>query len=242
LAKENMTDSPSPISIAIIEDSPAFLDHILAIVSRNPNLRVVGAASNGIDGIALIDAGLAQVYLVDLGLPDISGIKVIEHASKTQPGCEIMVLTMFGDEEHVVASIEAGATGYLLKDSTASEISEALSALCDGGSPVSPSIARKILRRFAAGLAERPPIANTPPAEAAKAAWADDVAAASLTGREVQILRLLAKGLTFGEIGVSLAISSHTVARHVKNIYRKLAVKSRGEAVYQASRAGIITL
>ena len=142
-----------------------------------------------------------------------------------------MVITIFGDDGHILASIEAGATGYSLKDCPSTEIVSCIRMLVDGGSPVSPMIARRILQKMRTPV--RPPAAPI-------AAPANLPSGASLTEREVQILGLLGKGLSYGEIGAALFISAHTVAQHIKNIYRKLAVHSRGEAVYAASKLGLV--
>ena len=159
--------------------------------------------------------------LVDLGLPDKSGIDVIRHAAKVSPQCESMVVTVFGDEAHVLASIEAGATGYLLKDASADQFLASIRELVAGGSPISPVIARGLLRRFM----PNPVVPNNE---------------SNLSEREREILKLVAKGFNFGEIGQLLTISPHTVTSHIKKIYRKMAVHSRGEAVYEAQRMGLL--
>lgn len=244
-----MTADSAPTTVAIIEDTNEFLAYFAEIVSAAPDFHLAGTATSGREGKKLIDARTAQIYLIDIGLPDVSGIDLIRHSRAAHPESEVMVITMFGDESTVLTSIEAGATGYLLKDSSEQEFRDALRALRNGGSPVSPAVARKILRRFAQiGPQEKdnvllpagPAPAAAEPAEPVEPAGPSETP--GLTTREVQILRLLAKGLTFGDIGAELAISAHTVAKHVKNIYRKLAVKSRGEAVYAASKFGIIDL
>ena len=137
-----------------------------------------------------------------------------------------MVVTVFGDEEHVLASVEAGATGYLLKDSLPEEFIDVIDQLRAGGSPISPVIARRLLKRL------RP---TQPPLE-------PDVSDCKrLSARESEILGLIAKGFTFSELAKLLEISPHTVTTYVKKIYQKLAVHSRGEAVYEASRRRLIS-
>ena len=232
-----------PVTIAIVEDNPGFMAHFKRIVEDSPGLRLVGTAVNGRDALKMVEQTDARIYLVDLGLPDISGLDVIRHIHALRPESDAMVITMFGDEDHVVASIEAGATGYLLKEADAAEIGKAIHALLDGGSPISPSVARKLLRRFshpASAVAAEPAVPAAKPG--ARTTPAKNGGLSALTGRESEILQLLAKGLTFDEISKSLFISSHTVAQHVKNIYRKLSVKSRAEAVYEAARAGAIEI
>ena len=219
-----------PTTIAIIEDNLEFLRHFSAVVDASDGLRLLGVAGNGRDGIALIERERADLYLIDLGLPDMDGVALIRHALRRHPDCDVVVVTVFGDDAHVMASIEAGATGYLLKDSAPAAILDCVRVLREGGAPVSPVIARKILQRLGKGAAAAPaPAPQPPPAERAL-----------VTEREIEMLRALAKGLSFNEIGDMYTISPHTVARHVKNIYKKLAVHSRGEAVYEATALGLL--
>jgi DNA-binding NarL/FixJ family response regulator len=167
--------------------------------------------------------------LIDLGLPDGNGTDLIRAVSQRRPDTDIMVVTVFGDEQHVVSAIEAGATGYILKDSTPADVISCIRLLRAGGSPVSPVVARSVLRairnRMGGGTSTRTPTSaeNNP-----------------LSARETEILQLLAKGMSFNEIGEILGISPHTVTAHIKKIYRKLAVHSRGEAVYEATQMGLL--
>ena len=177
----------------------------------------------------MLDLRKPDVLLVDLGLPDISGIEVIRHASQTLPKCECMVVTVFGDEEHVLASIEAGASGYLLKDASEESFLSGIRELMNGGSPISPIIARRLLKRFQAE-----------PLPARVAIGTPDEESVSLSDREREILLLASKGFNYPEMGKLMSISPHTVTSHVKKIYRKLAVHSRGEAVFEANRMGLI--
>jgi DNA-binding NarL/FixJ family response regulator len=166
------------------------------------------------------------VLLVDLGLPDGSGIELIREVSRRHPATDIMVVSVFGDEEHVLASIEAGATGYILKDSLPEEFVALIAQLRAGGSPISPLIARRLLKRFVPGPVAASSIAALPEA--------------ALSARESEVLGLIAKGFNFAEIARLLSVSPHTVTAHVKKIYHKLAVHSRGEAVYEATRMGLL--
>jgi DNA-binding NarL/FixJ family response regulator len=217
-------------SVLIVEDTPEFMRRFSEAVLADPGLALAGVVGTGRAAIAMLDAQPPDVMLVDLGLPDIDGVEVIRHAARCHPQCDVLVVTMFGDDQHVVGSIEAGATGYLLKDAGAGHIAASIHELRAGGSPISPSIARRVLARF------RISAASTPPAEPAPR----EVPPSPLTERETEILRLAAKGLSFETIGELTGISPHTVVAHVKKIYRKLAVHSRGEAVYEASQMGLL--
>ena len=237
-----------PTTIAVIEDNPEFRQRFIELVEAAPGLTLIGSAVDGKEGRALISATRADVYLIDLGLPDLDGTVLIREALAAHPDCDVLVITVFADEVHILASIEAGATGYLLKDSASADVIECIRTVVRGGSPVSPSIARKILQKVRHAQANEShdvvPIASVAapvPFTSAAAAPAATLASA-LTEREVQILGLLGKGLSYSEIGAALFISAHTVAQHIKNIYRKLAVHSRGEAVYTANKMGLVAL
>lgn len=217
------------IEVLIVEDEPEFMRRFADAVLGDPGLALLGAVANGQAAKAVLDQQRPDLLLVDLGLPDISGIEVIAHAQQRHPDCDVLVVTMFGDDAHVVAAIEAGAAGYLLKDAAPERIAAALHELHGGGAPISPSIARRILSRLRSGPPAGTPARPTPLEPASP-----------LTARETELLRMVAKGLSFDTIGELLEISPHTVVAHVKKIYRKLAVHSRGEAVYEASQLGLL--
>jgi DNA-binding NarL/FixJ family response regulator len=216
-----------PTSILIVEDEPEFLRSYCEILGRQPGFRLVGAVTTLAAGAALVEHAVPDVLVVDLGLPDGNGTELIRRAVSKRHDCDALVVTVFGDDRHVIEAIEAGATGYILKDSPASELVRCIQELRAGGSPISPSIARRLLSRMR--------VAEVKPGAAAAAAQHGP-----LTEREAEILRLVAKGLSFAEVSGALDISTHTVVAHVKSIYRKLAVHSRGEAVFEASQLGLL--
>jgi DNA-binding NarL/FixJ family response regulator len=220
--------STDPISIIVVEDEPEFRRRFVHIVENEPSMRLVGVAANKREAQAIIDRENFDVMLIDLGLPDGSGIELIRQVAQRKPDVDIMVVTVFGDEQHVVSSIEAGATGYILKDSTPADVISCIRLLRAGGSPVSPVVARSVLRairnRMGPGASTKTVTPENNP----------------LSARETEILQLLAKGMSFNEIGEILGISPHTVTAHIKKIYRKLAVHSRGEAVYEATQMGLL--
>ncbi|MDZ7653694.1 MAG: response regulator transcription factor [Burkholderiaceae bacterium] len=207
-----------------MEDDPATRDRLAGIVGAVAELRLraaFGDRRGALDWLASYPA--PRVLLVDLELPDGSGIDVIRAVRRSATATEAMVISVFGDESHVLSAIEAGATGYLLKDAGAEEIGSAILKLIAGESPISASIARHLLRRF-----------QPAPAVAATAS------APHLTPREMQVLQLIAKGLSYARIADALSMSANTVPSYVKQVYRKLAVNSRGEAVFEAMQLGLL--
>ena len=211
--------SPSPQQLLIVEDDPPTLQWLSASVGRMPGLSASGCGSVG-EARDWLDRHRPDFVLTDLGLPDGSGIEVIRHALQHHPHCEVLVISIFGDEAHVVAAIEAGASGYLLKDSALDQLGEQLRHLRDGGSPLSPQIARTLIRR------QRKPAQ----AHGAQSAGRGEFA---LTERELEVLTFIAKGFSYQEGADMLGVSTNTVRTYVKRIYQKRSVNSRSEAVYE---------
>ena len=231
---------PSPIHVAIVEDDPGFSEALSRAVQAAPDMRLAGIAMSRADGLALLQGPPADVLLVDLGLPDGSGIDVIRAAAQQWPSCSIMVSTNFGDETHVMRSIEAGAAGYLLKDSSPTRMAEEIRSLASGGSPISPIIARQILARFQQG-----PAAASPAGAATRSGPQPESAAASaeaplLSAREKEVLDYITKGFTTQEIAKLLDLSHFTVRSFVRRIYSKLKVTSKAEAIYEARNLGLL--
>ncbi len=235
-------DTAQQLTILVIEDEPEFQRRFVDIIRNESGLRLNGVASTIAIARDMLDRNPPNVMLVDLGMPDASGIEIIRYAASKYPGTDIMVITVFDDEMHVVDSIEAGATGYLLKDTPVEEFVHAIKTLHEGGSPVSPVVARHVLERFRfAGLRAKSAPANPGVAVAPSHALPGKKEEENpLSARETQILQFLAKGFSFNEIGDLLEISPYTVATHIKKIYKKLAVNSRGQAVYEAQQMGIL--
>jgi len=229
--------SADQISIIIVEDEPEFRRRFAQIIDSEPTMRLAGVAANKREAQVLIDREEFDVMLIDLGLPDGTGIDLIRSVSQRKPDVDIMVVTVFGDEQHVVSSIEAGATGYVLKDSTPADVISCIRLLRAGGSPVSPVVARSVLRAIRSRMGGPATGISSSTAAPTRSPNAENN---PLSARETEILQLLAKGMSFNEIGEILGISPHTVTAHIKKIYRKLAVHSRGEAVYEASQMGLL--
>ena len=220
----------------ILEDLPESQEWLTQALSQAfPGIAVEVCASVGDARVHLAQCEAPQVALIDLGLPDGSGLDVIRHAVRLHPACEPLVISMFGDEDNVLASIEAGALGYIHKDSTPEDIAHAIREMKAGASPISPMIARRVLSKYLSlrdGRAAAPVPAPAPAAGPA--------ARALLSAREQEVLELIARGFSYAEIARLQAVSVHTVQTHIKNLYRKLAVRSRGEAVFEATQLGLL--
>lgn len=222
----------SSFSVLIVEDQARFREAFTHALGSVPDIELLGIAPDLPQGRRMFDQLQPDVLLVDLDLPGGSGIELIRHAAQTRPQCEVMVISVFGDEQHVVSSIEAGATGYLLKDSLALDLPGQLRSLRAGGSPISPVIARRLLVRLAPGASA----AAHPPGPSAAMLADEEVVA--LSEQESRVLHLAAKGFTFDEIAQFMQVSPHTVMTYVKRVYRKLHVRSKVEAIYEARRLG----
>ena len=221
------------IQVAVVEDVKDTRENLVRVISADKHFQVSATASTLAEGLALLSERPADVLLVDLGLPDGSGIDLIRNAAERFADMDIMVITVFGDERNVVRAIEAGASGYLLKDGETETIAESIMQLVEGGSPISPGIARYLLKRFQSPSSPSPSLSATD--------TGCEKPDFSLTKREQEVLNLIAKGFRYDEIAELLSLSTHTITSHIKNLYKKLAVHSRGEAVFEATRLGLLT-
>ena len=224
----------------VVEDDPYWQQAIQAIVRHQPEYRIVASCGNLSQALRTVQTEPFDLMIVDLGLPDGSGIDVIRAARRHQPEADILVATVFADEGNVVAAIYAGATGYLLKESTPEQWGTAIEELRAGHSPIDPKIARHILGAVQQGRRLRQSSArNQIPSPNVRAGTTglDDP---KLTPREMEVLQLVAKGFTLVEVARFLNLSPNTARVHAKAIYRKLEVSSRGEAVFEASALGLI--
>jgi DNA-binding NarL/FixJ family response regulator len=208
-------------TVLIVEDDLRLRASLAQAIRAMADLKLIGEADDLPEGLRLLDAMQPEVLLVDIGLPSGSGLELIRHAAKHLPQCNVMVITVFAEEHVVVDCIEAGAIGYLLKGSSAQEIAVQIRLLVAGGSPISPTIARRLLRRFTASRAS---VENAP----------------SLSAQEQAVLSMSAKGYSYDEIAKLLKLSPRTVETYVKRIYRKLQVHSKTAAVYEGRRLGLV--
>ena len=217
-------------SVVVVEDDGPTRARLARAVESHPQLWLMASAGSCEGAREVLAGAPPDVLLTDLDLPDGSGLELIRLVRARGAGTQSMVITVFGDEQHVVAAIEAGALGYLLKDATTASIGRSILELIGGGSPMSPPVARYLLQRFA----------TSPRPEQERAAEA--TVTAELSPREREVLAYIVKGFSYAEIARLLELSTHTVATHVRRIYVKLEVHSRGEAVYEALATGLVKM
>jgi DNA-binding NarL/FixJ family response regulator len=229
LGAADVTIGKASHRVVLVEDDDRTRMRLAKSIGQNPHFEVLAAAANFHDGKKSLSTYQPDLLVTDLGLPDGSGIDLIRTARSELAGCQIMVITIFGDEKNVISALEAGADGYLLKDATGAEIASALEELIAGGSPMSAPIARHLLQRFRDTSIREPKDQIEAPGVA-------------LSGREFEILNLVAKGFSFPEIADLLDVSRHTIRTHVRRMYQKLEVSSKSAAVYEAVHLGLIDL
>jgi DNA-binding NarL/FixJ family response regulator len=223
----------TPITVLIVEDDAVTRRTLSLAIEKEPSLKLLDALDCVQSALTWLRHQSADILLVDLGLPDGSGIEVIRFCAQAYPACNMMVVTTSSDEDSVLDSIEAGASGYILKDAGRPDIARALLDLHAGGSPISPTIARKVLARMRDGKA----------VDVTKDKESTSIEApVFLTKREAAILDLIARGDSYGDVARQLTLSVGTVQTHIKNIYDKLSVHSRGAAVYEANRRGLLQM
>ncbi|MDX8413748.1 MAG: response regulator transcription factor [Mariprofundales bacterium] len=205
--------------ILIVEDDPVVRKFLRLTIDQSPQLQVIGCAERIEDGRVMLQQKQPDVLLVDLGLPDGSGIALILQARACKKAIECMVITAFDDNQHLFQALQAGATGYLLKDALPDNIGNSILKLLAGESPISPTIARALLTSFCQETRSAAPL---------------------LTAREQEVLELMAKGLRRKEIAYHLAISPHTINSHIRRIYHKLEVGSNLDAIRKARQLKVI--
>ncbi|MGE0079847.1 MAG: response regulator [Thiohalomonadaceae bacterium] len=205
--------------LLIVEDNPSLRESLALLLGGEPAFVVVGAFHSAEDALAALDESQPEMMLVDIGLPGMSGIELIARAKLSLPEVEIAAYTISEERDTVLGALKAGAGGYILKGATPRELVEGLLSLRDGGAPMSPRIARAVIREFRESI---PPQASV------------------LTAKEKEVLLAASDGLSYKEIAARLCISAHTVHSHIKHIYEKLHARDKHEALLKARRRGIL--
>jgi len=211
------------IKILIADDHPVVREGLIAMLSREADFKVVGEAKDGLEAVNKAKELSPDVVLMDLRMPEMDGVEAMRQIRPAMPDVKFIILTTYSDDDYIFSGIEAGARAYLLKDAPREDLFKAIRSVYRGESLIQPVVASKLLDRFSQ-LSRR-----TPSGE-------------ELSEREVEVLRLMAKGAANKEISAELNIAQSTVKTHITNIFQKLGVNDRTEAVTQALKRGIIRL
>lgn len=217
----SQAEGRDPLDVVIADDHPVFRDGLRALLGTDPGVRVVGEASTGADAVALVNEMQPDVVLMDLHMPGGDGVAATRDIMRASPRVAVLVLTMFDDDDSVFAAMRAGARGYLLKGTNQADVLRAIHLAGSGGAMFGPAVAQRVIEFFAR------PRGATP------------VAFPQLTDREHEILDQLAQGHSNPVIAARLRISEKTVRNHVSNIFAKLAVADRAQAIVRAREAGL---
>lgn len=218
-----MSPDSKPIRVLLADDHQVVRRGIRDFLAESGDIEVVAEAENGDDAIRLIDQRHPDVAVLDIQMPGRSGIDVVRWVRDHNLPVGTLILTAYDDDPYLIAALEAGTTGYVMKTADADEIVRAVRAVHEGKSVLDPVVVRRLMKVVSGG--------GEPPAPAAE-----------LTAREMEVLSAAARGFTNKAIGLSLGISDRTVQGHLRNIFEKLAVTNRTEAVVRAAQLGLLTL
>ncbi|MEL7311448.1 MAG: response regulator transcription factor [Pseudomonadota bacterium] len=215
--------------VFILEDDEQTRLSLINRLEREARFEVCASAGTIGESVPLLKTQRPDVLLVDLQLPDGESFGLIAAHTERAPDVPVLVISVFGDEKRVVSAIEAGAQGYLLKDDAGEDLTDAIDQVLAGEAPISPAIARHLIRRFQVASTGGAPKETAP---------RQDV----LSEREIEVLRLASKGLTYQETAKMLGVSVNTVGTYTRRVYQKLAVSSRAEALFEARQMGLMSV
>jgi DNA-binding NarL/FixJ family response regulator len=215
------------IRILVADDHELFRSGLAMMLSSEDGIEVVGEASDGAEAVRLAVEHVPDVILMDVRMPKRSGIEATQQIREEVPSARILMLTVSDEEADLYDAVKSGATGYLLKDASIDEVLEAIKSVQAGQSTISPSMASKLMAEFSAITKKQTQKQQPGP---------------KVTDREMEVLQLVAKGMSNREIAKALFISENTVKNHIRNILEKLQLHSRMQAVYYAVREGLIEI
>lgn len=221
-----MTDAAVRVRVAVADDHPVVRDGLVAMLETQPDFAVVGTAATGEEALSLVTATHPDVLLLDLEMPRLDGVKVLQRLRDSGVSTRVIVFTVFDTDERIIAAVEAGAAGYLLKGAPRADVFAAVRAVASGGSLLAPVATSAVLRRIRGDTQASSTPHLTP----------------SLTPRERVVLEQLARGLGNKQIAAQLGIAERTVKFHVSSVFAKLGATNRTEAVTRAAHAGLIEL
>jgi DNA-binding NarL/FixJ family response regulator len=224
---EGLPPRREPIRVIVVDDQELFRRGLIMLLSVEDGIDVVGEASDGVAATELAASAVPDVVLMDVRMPKRSGIEACLTIKDAAPSAKILMLTVSEEEADLYEAVKNGASGYLLKDASIDEVAQAVALVADGQSLISPSMATKLLDEFK---------------QMSVIGRRQDVAAPRLTERELEVLRLVARGLNNRDIAKDLFISENTVKNHVRNILEKLQLHSRMEAVMYAVREKLLDI
>ena len=219
-----------PIHILLVDDHAILRQGTAELLRREPDMEVVGQAGDGQEALNLVQALNPEVVVMDVRMPGMSGVEATRRIHAAYPAIQVLVLTAHDDDQYVFSLLEAGACGYLLKSAPIADLVKAIRQVKAGESPLDPAIARKIVTRMS-GNGEKPALRPH-----------ETTMLEELSARELEVLQLLAQGRSNRGIGEALFISDRTVQAHLTNIYAKMGVTTRLDAVLMAIRRGLFTL
>ena len=229
--------APAPIRVFVVEDQTKILKNQLKLLEGHPELTIIGTALSGETGLEEVRRLKPDVLLLDLGLPRMSGIDVTRAVKAEFPSIEILIFTIFDEEDKVLEAVKAGASGYLLKGTPADKMVEAIKEVHAGGTVIQPNLARRLLKHFRVGEAP-----TAPEPASSSSGQREEPEGKKLSARETEILQLIAKGVSNSEAATMLTLSKATIRTHLEHIYRKLEVTNRVEAVTEGLRKGLIQM
>ncbi len=226
-----MNTGTTPIRVVLVDDHRLFREGVASLLARADDVTLVGEATTGEEAVDLVERLLPEIVLMDVKMPGMGGIEATRAISGCCPSVGVVMLTMFEDDESVFHALKAGARGYVLKDDDRGTLLRAIRAVARGEALLGPSIAQRVLEQFSQGKQPTRPTPLHPPALAS--------VFSELSPRELEVLQLIAQGLRNRAIAETLVISEKTVQNHISNIFSKLHVNDRSEAIVRALQGGL---